>query len=263
MMGDDKKLNEYVWKYAEQYTIKPWLKGYGNCIQDNPEYWNQPDVLLTDTTKATVEQAKQDPMAGWMGWEPSGMVDRIENLCRKYRVPSDARVLELGCGGGRQVFAWRAFSISRGLRLKLYGIDHAEGAIKVAQTRMPDVAFFCVGADDASRLNQIFTLGDFPVGFDIIYTLTCLQHNSAHKLRQIFQNVNWLLKEGGLFWLVNELTIDSEDYIGVHHPQVKMAPWVTDERGSHGTAAWWIGFIADNGFELLSYEKSSYVFRRI
>ncbi len=248
-------------------TAKPWLRKYISDQQDVASYWNQPDILLTDTTNATPEQVRKDPMAGWGGWTPDGMIELIDDFRRKVSLcdgtPSrerfDATVMELGCGGGQICWSWHTYKERYGLVGDIIGIDHAPGAIEVAQIRMPDESFYCVGADDTVELAKLFGWG----GIDVIYTLTCLQHNSAHKLKLIFDNVHRLLAEGGFLWLVNELTIDSEAYVGVYHPEAEMSPWLTDLRGSHGTATWWIGFIADHGFELLSYEKSSYIFRRI
>ena len=250
--------------------LRPWNAGdYREDVQDDFEYWRTPEVLASEgSAMATVAEVKENPMAGWGDWTPSGKIDQIHKFCNKYWVSTLGKVVvEVGCGGGKQLWAWDMFNNIRddsidyvpephvgGLRL--FGIDHSPEAIRVAQARMPyGVRFICALA---SKFHY-----SLPVKADLVYTHTCLQHNSHHKFSPIFDSVYKALADDGILWLMNELTIDSAEYVGKYHQDVKMTPWVTDERGSHGTAAWWIGMVADAGFELLSYEKSSYIFRRI
>jgi len=58
--------------------------------------------------------------------------------------------------------------------------------------------------------------------------------------------------------MMNELTFSSRE-----HKDIKLQPFYSDDRGSAGTASWWIFNVARSGFELLSYETSSYVFRKL
>lgn len=152
------------------------------------------------------------------------------------------------------MLGWEAYSKQEGKGIILSGLDHSEKSVATAQARFPDLEIHRALASD---------LPFWPIcQWDIIYTHTCLQHNSAHKLAKIFDRVHKSLSDRGIFYLLNELTRDSEAYAGYHKDFV-MEPWSCDERGSAGTAAWWIGFICDHNFELMEYFKSSYVFRRI
>ncbi len=244
-------------------VLKPWDgRNYRTDVQDNPEYWNQPDVLMSEgMAMARLVDIHADPKYGWEGWSPLGMMDLIDAFIKKYKVPKGTAVLELGCGGGKQLYAWGRYNKDMRCKFALAGIDHSRGAVEAAHVRVPEAWVSCMPAIEIRHLRN---LGNgFTKGFGVIYTHTMLQHNSHYKLKQIVPEVHTTLSDEGLFWLINELTIDSEDYVGIHHPEVKMSPWQADERGSHGTAAWWIGLICDQGFELLEYEKSSYVFRRI
>lgn len=242
--------------YADTDTAsstKPWLKIYNmRDQQDAPEYWNREEVR-GHTARATVKEAKKNPLAGWDDWTPDGDFDAMSRFCERHDIKVGAKILEVGCGGGRMVYAWQKFSDRFNMDFQVAGLDHAEKVIKVAQARFPDTQFVTHPATELPFDDQ---------RWDVIFTFTVLQHNSAHKLHPLFDAIHVSLVDGGYLYMMNELTQDSKAY-PKHHDDFIMRPWGSDDRGSAGTAAWWVGMATDHGFELMEYFESSYVFRRI
>ncbi len=227
-------------------------------IQDNPEYWNQVDVLLLDTTRATPEQASIDPKTGFENSDTGSLqtIGEIKVICDRYNIGNNNKILELGCGGGRLCMIWDTMSKHFNLNFAIIGIDHAPGAIAVCRERLPNRTFYTLNAD------ELDTISETPV--NLIYTNTALQHNSWWKQDRIFKAVYKALKPDGIFYLINEMTFNSINMFPQEMPyQVPFTPFYCDDRGSAGTAAWWIARIADFGFELMEYYRSSYIFRKI
>ncbi len=232
---------------------KPWLnKKYREDIQDTVEYWNDPKIVI-QAARNTVEEILVDPK---VGIEDGGVsLEVIDNFCKEFEIPKGANILELGCGGGIQSHRWKVYSERFVMDFHIIGIDHAQNSIDICNTRLPDLEFLCKRATELPFDDR---------KMDVIYTNTMLQHNGAHRLHVIFDGIYDTLKSDGYLFILNELVRDSFIYPKYHPPpEFYMEPWSSDERGSAGTAAWWIGMIADHGFELMWYEKSSFVFKRI
>jgi len=227
-------------------------------IQDKPEYWNQSDVLLNDTTRATTEQAKLNPKAGFENSDTGNMstIAELYELCKRYNIIENGKIAELGCGGGRLCMIWNAMSKHFNMNLDIIGIDHAPGAIAVCKERMPENKFYVLSA---SRVNE---LDECPL--DIVYSHTVIQHNSWWKQDRIFEAIYDALAPAGLFYMINEMTFNSINSFPQEMPhKTEFTPFYCDGRGSAGTAAWWVARIADFGFELMEYKRSSYIFRKI
>lgn len=227
-------------------------------IQDNPEYWNQADVLIHDTTRATPEQAQINPKAGFENSDTGNLdtIIKLKDICDRYGIGQLSKIVELGCGGGRLCMIWDVMSRHFGMNFEIIGIDHADGAIAVCWERLPNRMFYTLNAD------EVDTIPEIPI--NLIYTNTALQHNSWWKQAKIFEAVYKALAPDGLFYLINEMTFNSVNMFPQEMPyQAPFTPFYCDGRGSAGTAAWWIARIADFGFELLEYNRSSYIFRKI
>jgi len=225
---------------------KPWSQ----CVeiidqQDGAEYWNEPEQLKSDNAKATVAEAGEWWLHGLDGDLPS-LLGYYTDFFIKYNLPTTLNLMEIGCGGGRNLTPLSG-------KYHFVGIDHAQGAIDVCKARMPDDEFHCISAEHLPFDNR---------RFDLIFSHTALQHNSGWKLHQVIPSIRAALKSGGLLWLQNELTINNT-YFDYHGQALPMVPFMTDLRSSHGTAAWWIGLICDCGFQLLEYHNSEYVFEVI
>ncbi|KKN63204.1 hypothetical protein LCGC14_0503940 [marine sediment metagenome] len=216
-------------------------KTYRKDQQDDPEYWNQDDVVNNDSAKVfDVEEASKPNLENMRFWQ-------------KYGEPKI--ILEFGCGGGRILAGWVNVNLGVDKIIRLYGLDHSEKAIEKAKERLPNIHFYCGTIDQFS--------GKFNQEMDMVYTHTCLQHNSDYKQKEIFKAFYKVLAPKGILYLMNEMTFSQHKW-PEHAPVEKsMSPGFADDRGSAGTAAWWIVRICDAGFELLEYEESRYVFRKI
>ena len=240
------KIHKEFWLDTGQTNRKPWSEYVEDVDQqDNKIYWDDPEILKKDNAKATVAEAGE--------WWLHGLDEDLESKFNcyieffiKYNLPTTMNLMEVGCGGGRNLVALAG-------KYAFVGIDHAQGAIDVCEARMPDNEFRCIGAEALPFDNR---------RFDLIFTETALQHNSCWKLNNILGAIRATIKQNGILWLRNELTIDN--VYAQYHPEIlPLKPYLTDHRGSHGTSAWWIGLICDHGFQLLNYENSEYVFRRL
>ena len=206
-------------------------------LQDTKEFWNRDYVVCDDTTKLPENyDVTKD-----------GFVDIIHQWCIKYDVSQNARILECGCGGGRILMLWNECSKRYGWHFVLEGIDHSSKAVAIAKERLSTVKFSIIGIEELSAKNK----------YDVIFTHTALQHNSAWKQDLLLPELHKALKNTGLFWMINEKTFSTWEDGKIKNP------FYCDDRGSAGTAAWWIQRIAEFGFELLDYHKSSYTFQKI
>ena len=206
-------------------------------LQDTKEFWNRDYVVFNDTAKLPENY----------DISKDGFVDVIHQWCAKHNVPQDARILECGCGGGRILMLWNECSKKYGWQFVLEGVDHSPKAIEIAKERLPMTRFSIIGIEELLVKDK----------YDVIFTHTALQHNSSWKQDLILPQIHKAIKDSGLFWMINEKTFSTwED------GKLK-SPFYCDDRGSTGTAAWWIRKIAPFRFELLDYDKSSYTWRKI
>lgn len=207
-------------------------------IQDSKDYWDM-DYIVEHETACWPDDyvAKHDPD-----------VDVIHTWCKRYQVPwFRARILELGCGGGRALILWDECNRRYNWNFQLEAIDHSPKAIKIAQKYIKDVTFHEMGIEEMA----------FNDHFDVIYTRIALQHNSEWKQEKILPKIYSALKNDGLFYMVRENTICS-----VRGDKLESG-YMHDERESFGTAAWWISRIAKHGFELLDYHFENYTWKKI
>lgn len=117
---------------------------------------------------------------------------------------SNRCVLDLGCGRGRWV---RGFAL-RGARVT--GVDISPDAIQMLRSEMPRHTFMCV---DITQL-------EFPEeSFDVVSSVTVLQHLPEGGQRQVVRLVSRVLKKGGYFVLL-ENTSDFDSFtVFPHSPQ--------------------------------------------
>lgn len=218
-----------------RFTIDRPPINYGrHDVQDNQEYWNTVECVETDTGKLHDGYIIED--------DP--MIDTIDEFCQEWGIPDDAKILEIGCGGGRMLMLWNFAKERYGRNWLLHGLDHASRAIDVARTRLPSVILWDT---------EIFAVNQ---KFDLVFTQTTLQHNSGWKQVKIYPKLHDMIRNNGFLWLINEKTFASEELDGSYIYDY------CDDRGSAGTPCWWIYMVSRFGFELLFYKNSSYLFRR-
>lgn len=99
--------------------------------------------------------------------------------------PREARVVEIGCGDGRD-----ARSIARKAAWYL-GFDVSEELIKIAQEYVPEAKFLVA---DAANFK-------FPPSIDIVFAFASLLHLDKEELKVVLKNVHQGLNSGGVFYV--------------------------------------------------------------
>lgn len=99
--------------------------------------------------------------------------------------PAAARVVEIGCGDGRDA----AEIISRVAEFE--GFDPSEGLLDIARQKVPGVRF--VKADALTY--------EYPNGLDVVYAFASLLHVSKQDMPAVCQKVVAALRPGGIFYV--------------------------------------------------------------
>ena len=98
---------------------------------------------------------------------------------------SNARVVEIGCGDGRD-----ALEITK--RVAWYqGFDPSKGLLKIAQATAPEASFVLA---DALTYH-------YPQNLDVVYAFASLLHVNKNDLRLICQQVAKALRPKGIFYI--------------------------------------------------------------
>ena len=100
-------------------------------------------------------------------------------------VVTEARVVEIGCGDGRDAEE----IVKRAPSYK--GFDPSVGMLDIARTRLPGVSF--VEADALSY--------DYPEDTDIVFALASLYHTEQKDMGTVFDRVAESLRQGGIFYV--------------------------------------------------------------
>lgn len=144
---------------------------------------------MIDTWEAWKARIEDDPRAEWCG-------ELLE------RLPTGARVVELGCGGGTDE--------TRGLaeRFRLTGVDLSEGQLRRARERVPAAGYLL--AD--------LTTVEFPTGsLDAVASFYVLNHVPRELLAGLFDRIHGWLGPGGLLLATlgaNDLAGWTGDFLG-------------------------------------------------
>lgn len=228
---------------------------YGDDQQDTVKYWNNPELNYVDNVLATVEEVKVNPLVGYeeRGSFSEGNIEWTHNFMKKCNLSDNALIGEIGSGGGRMIITLDMVCKKYGYNWQLVGFEHSQNAVDVSRIRLPSREFWCVSGTDLPIDDR---------RFDLIYTFTCLQHNSGWKQDLIFDAVYNTLKPDGQLMLFNESTFDTDHWDTRYI--MPLSPWVHDIRESAGTPAWWISRLADHWFELRDYTYNGfYLFKKV
>ena len=116
--------------------------------------------------------------------------------------PRNARVLELGCGNGRD-----ANSILR-YTTNYTGVDTSDKMVAIAHAKVPDATF---------KLGDATTY-DYGGPYDIIFAFALFRHLSLEEVTEVLKRVSAALRPGGIFYISSlygesyEVTSRSDDY---------------------------------------------------
>jgi SAM-dependent methyltransferase len=151
--------------------------------------------------RTQIVAAGYDSMAAtWEGWKAQITRDPraewLDELVR--RLPPDARVVELGCGGGTPETA----ALAR--RFRLTGVDLSREQLRRARERVPGAEF--VHAD--------FTTIEFePRSIDAVAAVYSFNHVPRDLLGGLFARIRTWLVDEGLF-VASLGTGDTEGWVG-------------------------------------------------
>ena len=103
-------------------------------------------------------------------------------------LPTNAKILELGCGPGNVV----KYLKSKRVDLDIFGIDLAPEMIKEAQRQNPDSQF---------EVMDIRDTGEIPQQFDAVIAAFCLPYISYDDVPALFANCRKLVVDNGLLYV--------------------------------------------------------------
>lgn len=117
-----------------------------------------------------------------------GIGPRVKDIDRAFELagnPEDARVVEIGCGDGRD--AEDIFE-----RAGWYqGFDVSEGMIDIAKKHVPGASFEVADALDY----------DYPENLDIVFAFASLLHLDRQEVSEVLKKVHNALRPGGIFYV--------------------------------------------------------------
>lgn len=118
----------------------------------------------------------------------SGIGARTEDIQRAFELnnnPEHARVLEIGCGDGRD-----AVEIIK--RAGWYeGFDISKELIRIAESRQLDAKFTIADAVDF----------EYPTNLDVVFAFASLLHLDKAEVSAVLRKVHHVLKPGGIFYI--------------------------------------------------------------
>lgn len=117
-----------------------------------------------------------------------GIGPRTEDIDIAFRLagnPSRARVLEIGCGDGRDA---KAIAARSGW---YYGIDIAEAFVDMARQQVPDGTFEVADA----------VTFEYPAHLNIVFAFASLLHLDKTEVQTVCQKVHTALRPGGIFYI--------------------------------------------------------------
>lgn len=112
-------------------------------------------------------------------------VGDIEKALELSKTKNSSRVIEIGCGDGRD-----AVEIVK--RVKWYeGVDPSEGLLKLAKKKLPGTNFVLADALSYS----------YPTNIDIVFAFASLLHVHKTDLSKVFKKVYISLNQDGIFYI--------------------------------------------------------------
>ena len=149
-------------------------------------------------------------------------------------LPSDARILDLGCGGGGPITKELAS------KFDLVGIDFSQNQIDLARKNVPNAEFHRMDMTDMPFEDD---------SFDAVYSFLAIIHVPRDEKPALFAKLHEMLKPGGIMLLA----IGCDDWVSEPGDEFMGEPMYWSQWGSEKSLA----LIENSGFEILrsSIEK--------
>lgn len=141
---------------------------------------------MTDLRQLTIETYNNS--AKELAEYFSGIGARTEDIKRAFELNDNhkyARVLEIGCGDGRD-----AVEIVK-MAAWYEGFDISKELIRIAKSRLPDAKFTVADAADFP----------YPPNLDIIFAFASLLHLDSEEVSAVLQKAHDSLNPGGIFYI--------------------------------------------------------------
>ncbi len=183
---------------------------------------------LAHVTSRTVAYYDRRAPAFWEGTKDHDVSQNIEALLRHIEQPAPLRILDVGCGPGRDLKAFRALGHTP------TGLDAAEAFVAMARAH----AACEVWHQDLLAL-------DLPAKhFDGVFANAVLFHVPSQELSRVLRDLRSTLKPGGVLFCSNPRGPDIEDGASGRD---------SERYGCFLTLPTWREFITDAGFQELEH----------
>lgn len=156
------------------------------------------DVSLEEITRRTLEHYEASAEGFWHGTKEHDVSQNIEALLGELEGPGPHRILDFGCGPGRDLASF----IERGHHP--VGLDGTLAFAQMARNRT-----------GAEVYHQNFMALDLPVGrFDGVFANASLFHVPSRELPRVLEELRACLRPGGVLFASNPRGENNEGWSG-------------------------------------------------
>ena len=188
--------------------------------------------------------AANDPLAPVCTPDESDRINRLYNFGHRlgmrdvFKRVGDLKgkkVLDVGCGRGR----WSKEFAGRGA--EVLGVDWSREAVYRNRQEITECTFTCMSVKELHNFK--------PGSFDIVNSVTVIQHVPREFHQKIFEDVHTLLVKGGRFCMLESVYNSFSPHKANHKDGSHTFYWTKDA---------WIGIAEKNGFKLRSLKGCLY-----
>jgi trans-aconitate methyltransferase len=146
-----------------------------------------------------------------------GIGPRVKDIDLAFELagnPKEARVLEIGCGDGRD--AKDIINKASWYR----GFDISSALINLAKTHVPNGNFEIADA----------AMYEYPENLDIVFAFASLLHLDKDEVQKVLNSVHTALNPGGIFYfynpdIISALAGDGYEVVSTTHQQLSNTKW--------------------------------------
>jgi SAM-dependent methyltransferase len=179
---------------------------------------------LARVRASTVEHYERSASSFWEGTRDHDVSQNVAALLRHIASPPPASILDLGCGPGRDLAAFRA------LGCEAIGLDGAETFVRMAREHSGCEVWHA----------DLLDLELPPARFDGVFANAVLFHVPSQELPRVLLQLHRTLKAGGVLFCSNP-----------HGPDIER--WQGQRYGSFLSLGTWRGYLESAGFSELEH----------
>jgi len=179
---------------------------------------------IQQLTDETVSHYDENAHAFWKGTKDHDVSQNIDALLRHIEAAPPLDILDLGCGPGRDLLAFKA------LGHRVVGLDASSAFVKMASARA-----------GVEVWHQDFLKLSLPAArFDGVFANASLFHVATQELPRVLRDLHATLKPNGVLFSSNPRGPDVEGMQG-------------DRYGAYLTLPTWRAYLTEAGFEELEF----------